>query len=169
VSALFEASNATGVDADQGNNAALAAGAVYVFTRAGAQWSQQAYVKASNTEANDQFGSSVALSTDGRMLAVGAAGEASNAFGVGGNEASNAASSAGAVYVFTREDAQWSQQAYVKASNAGADDRFGSSLGLSADGRTLAVGASGEDSNATGVGADHGNNAASGAGAVYVF
>jgi hypothetical protein len=47
-------------------------GAVYVFTRAGTAWTQQAYVKASNTGADDWFGLSVALSADGTRLAVGA-------------------------------------------------------------------------------------------------
>ena len=48
-------------------------GAVYVFVRDGAGvWSQQTYVKASNTEAGDQFGERVALSDDGSTLAVDA-------------------------------------------------------------------------------------------------
>jgi hypothetical protein len=50
-----------------------------VFTRSGATWTQQAYVKASNTDAGDQFGISVALSGDGNTLAVGASLEASAA------------------------------------------------------------------------------------------
>ena len=44
------------------------------------------YAKASNTDANDQFGSSVSLSSDGNTLAVGAIGEDSNATGIGGDE-----------------------------------------------------------------------------------
>jgi len=76
----------------------LRAGAVYVFTRSGEVWSQQAYVKASNTNANDWFGLSVTL--DGDILAIGAYGEASNGTGVnGGGQADNSAFQAGAVYV----------------------------------------------------------------------
>src|SRR5262245_24489491 len=111
-----------------------------------------AYVKASNTGAGDQFGSSVALSADGSTLAVGAWLEDSVAAGIGGNQADNSAPAAGAVYLFTRSGTTWSQQAYVKASNTGANDWFGSSVALSADGSTLAVGASREDSAATGIG-----------------
>ena len=59
---------------------------------------QQAYVKASNTGASDQFGFSVALSGD--TLVVGAPQEASNATGVNGNQADNTAASSGAAYVF---------------------------------------------------------------------
>jgi len=169
VAALFEDSNATGVGGDQANNSASQAGAVYVFTRAGSTWSQQAYVKASNTGASDRFGWAVALSADGSTLAVGAYLEASNAMGAGGDQADNSASAAGAVYVFTRAGSTWSQQAYLKASNTGAGDRFGEAVALSADGSTLAVGAFGEDSNAMGVGGDQANNGATDAGAIYVY
>jgi trimeric autotransporter adhesin len=127
------------------------------------------YVKASNTGAGDEFGWSVALSADGDTLAVGAPLEDSNATGVNGDGANNDASNSGAVYVFTRAGATWAQQAYVKASNTGANDRFGHSVALSADGDTLAVGAYFEDSNATGVNGDQDNNAASNSGAVYLY
>ena len=83
------------------------------------------YFKASNTGANDIFGVAVALSADGSTLAVGASGEDSNATGIDGNLNDNSASNAGAVYVFTRSGANWAQQAYIKASNTGAGDRFG--------------------------------------------
>ena len=62
VGAPQEGSNATGVNGDQANNSAANSGAVYVFTRTGGVWTQQAYLKASNTEAEDQFGVSVAIS-----------------------------------------------------------------------------------------------------------
>ncbi len=74
------------------------AGAAYVFTRSGSIWSQQDYVKASNTGAFDHFGISVALSADGSALAVGAHDEDSN--GIGGNQADNSALNAGAVYIY---------------------------------------------------------------------
>jgi hypothetical protein len=147
VGADGEESNATGIDGDPTNNSAQDSGAVYVFTRSGSTWSQQAYVKASNTGALDHFGVSVALSADGSTLAVGAYGEDSSAIGTDGNGADNSAADSGAVYVFTRSGSTWSQQAYVKASNTGADDWFGISAALSADGGILAAGAYREDSS----------------------
>jgi hypothetical protein len=165
VGAPFEDSAATGVGGDETNDSAGAAGAVYLFVRSGTSWSQQAYIKASNTDASDQFGRSVAL--DGDTLAVGAIGEASGVTGVGGDETNNSASFAGAVYVFVRSGTSWSQQAYAKASNTDASDEFGRSVAL--DGDTLAVGARQEDSGATGVGGDETNDSATRAGAVYVF
>ncbi|WP_220459083.1 FG-GAP repeat protein [Acidovorax sp. FHTAMBA] len=169
VGAYVERSNATGIDGNQADNSAPGAGAAYVFTRSGSTWSQQAYVKASNTEAGDAFGISVALSGDGNTLAVGAVGEGSIATGIDGDQADNSAGSAGAVYVFARSGSTWSQQAYVKASNTGAVDAFGVSVALSGDGNTLAVGAMREASNATGIDGNQADNSAFNAGAVYVF
>jgi cysteine-rich repeat protein len=169
VGARGEDSAATGVDGDQLNDNAFGSGAAYVFTRSGATWSQQAYLKVSNTGAYDQFGVSLALSADGSTLAIGATGESSAATGIDGDQTDDSANGAGAVYVFTRSGATWSQQAYVKASNTGLRDAFGASVALSADGSTLAVGASDERSAATGVNGDQTDNSAGDAGAVYVF
>jgi len=151
-----EASNATGIGGDQNNNALANAGAAYVFTRSGAAWSQQAYIKASNTGSNDVFGWSLALFEE--TLAVGAAGEASSASGINGNQNDDSAPYTGAVYVFTRSGIAWSQQAYIKASNSGSNDFFGWSLALTGD--VLAVGASREDGS---------NNSLADSGAVYLF
>lgn len=169
VGAFAEAGGAIGIGGLQTDNSAFTAGAVYVFTRSASTWSQQAYIKASNTQADDSFGRSVALSADGNTLAVGAYFEDSSAIGVGNSQTDNSAAQAGAVYVFTRSASTWSQQAYVKASNTGANDNFGYSVALSADGNTLATGAFGEASNASGIGALQTDNSATRAGAVYVF
>jgi hypothetical protein len=83
-------------------NGAFESGAVYVFTRSGGTWTQQAYVKASNTAAlgGDGFGAQVALSVDGTTMAVGATGEDSNATGFGGSQTNNSATDSGAVYLY---------------------------------------------------------------------
>ncbi|NOY93395.1 MAG: integrin [Deltaproteobacteria bacterium] len=169
VGAYGESSAATGIDGDQADDSMPRAGAVYVFTRVDTTWSQQAYVKASNTGAGDEFGLAIALSDDGSTLAVGAALEASPAMGVDANPLDNRGTDAGAVYVFTRARGIWSQQVYIKASNTGVEDEFGSALALSGDGATLAVGAFQEDSDATGVDGDQTNPSATDSGAVYVF
>jgi hypothetical protein len=165
VGAWQEDSNATGVNGDQSNNSANTSGAAYVFVRSGANWTQQAYLKASNTEASDGFGLSVAAS--GNTIAIGAHQEASNATGVNGDQSNNSAGLAGAAYVFVRSGTSWTQQAYLKASNTDAVDNFGYSVAVS--GETVVVGAYGEDSNATGITGDQSNNSATNAGAAYVF
>ncbi|HVZ61189.1 MAG TPA: hypothetical protein VG892_10435 [Terriglobales bacterium] len=169
VGAPGEASSATGINGNQANNSAPAAGAVYVFTINGGVLNQQVYVKASNTESADSFGTTVAFSSDGNTLAVGAPFESSNATGINGNQANNSTPAAGAAYVFTRSGTTWSQQAYVKASNTGASDQFATRIALSGDGSTLAVGAFAEDSNATGINGNQADNSAAQSGAVYLF
>ncbi|MBZ0326733.1 MAG: FG-GAP repeat protein [Altibacter sp.] len=169
VGAQYERSNATGVNGNQANNSLTQAGAVYVFNRSGTTWSQEAYIKASNTGSGDSFGNNLSINSDGTLLAVGARWEASNATGINGNQADNSATYAGAVYVFNRIGTTWTQGAYIKASNTGVGDSFGFSISLSDSGNHLAVGAMNEASNATGINGNQSNNSASYAGAVYVF
>jgi hypothetical protein len=69
-------------------------GAAYVFVRNGTSWTQQAYLKASNTEQGDYFGFSVSISED--TIVVGAVGEDSNATGVNGTQTDNSAFHSGA-------------------------------------------------------------------------
>ncbi|HMZ20039.1 MAG TPA: choice-of-anchor Q domain-containing protein, partial [Blastocatellia bacterium] len=165
VGAEQERSNATGVNGDQNNDLAVNSGAAYVFVRNGVTWSQQAYLKASNTESNDFFGTDVAVSGD--TVVIGAPVEDSGATGINGNQNDNTIGDSGAAYVFVRNSAVWSQQAYLKASNTGANDSFGDNVAISGD--TVVIGAYRESSNATGVNGDQNNNAASEAGAAYVF
>jgi hypothetical protein len=165
VGAPLEASNATGVNGNQADNSASLSGAVYVFVRSGTTWTQQAYLKASNTEANDFFGNSVAIS--GETMVVGASQEASNATGINGDGTDNSAFRAGAAYIFVRNAGVWTQQAYLKASNTEANDFFGVSVAIS--GETVVVGAYTEASNATGINGNQTDNSAFQAGAVYIF
>lgn len=172
VSAPMESSSATGINGKQADESAYSSGAVYVYRRTGNGWPQQAYIKASNTGSNDQFGYAVALSADGNTMAVSAVYEDSAARGINGNQADNSAGESGAVYVFTRTGNAWAQQAYIKASNTGGQedgDTFGYTVSLSGDGNTLAVGAPSEDSAAAEINGDQANNSAVGAGALYVF
>tara|TARA_B110000483_G_scaffold142539_1_gene170415 strand:- start:12656 stop:14212 length:1557 start_codon:yes stop_codon:yes gene_type:complete len=146
----------------------ISTGAVYAWVYDGA-WSQQAYIKASNTDPDDVFGARLALSGDGLTLAVGAQLEDSSARGINGPQEDNSATDAGAVYVFSWTGEEWEQEDYVKAANAEEFDEFGSSLSLSNDGSVLAVGAHFEDSSATGNGGDPSDNSAFDSGAVYLF
>jgi hypothetical protein len=206
VGAYGEASNAIGINCNgdnidtngngipdcQEDNSLIASGAVYIYTQSNNTWTQQAYVKASNTGDSDGFGRTVTLSADGNTLAVGAVYEDSNALGVNciGNsvdadsngipdcQEDNSIPNVGALYIFTRNSNTWTQNAYVKASNTGGwNENFGGSVSLSADGNTLAVGVAYEDSDATGIGGNPANdcgttspsNCATDSGAVYLY
>lgn len=169
VSAIGEDSNATGINGNQTDNAIIDSGAVYLFNRTGTNWTQEAYIKSSNPNDNDNFGYSVVLSGNGNTLAVGALQEDSNATGINGDQTNNAAVGSGAVYVFVKVSNIWSQQAYIKASNTGTSDRFGEFIDLSYDGNTLVAGAGGESSSSTGINGNQASNTAQFSGAAYVF
>ncbi len=167
VGAPGEDGGATGVNGPQGDTSAPESGAAYVFVRSGGTWTQQAYLKASNTDARDWFGSAVAISGD--TIVVGAPQEDSAAIGIGGDAADDTSEDAGAAYVFVRSGTTWTQQAYLKASNTGAGDYFGTSVGISGD--TIVVGARYEDSPASGIDGFQGDDQIlfQGSGATYVF
>jgi hypothetical protein len=165
IGARNEDSAATGTNGSQNNNDAPDAGAAYVFVRNGTNWSQEAYLKPSNTGLEDRFGAAVAISGD--TVVVGARYEDSSARGVNENENNDAAANSGAAYVFVRTGTNWSQQAYLKASNADAGDFFGDSVAV--DGDTVVAGAAGESSRARQVNGNQTDNSALIAGAAYVF
>ena len=77
------------------------------------------------------------------------------------------------MYLFKRDTTtgNWSQDAYIKASNAGANDHFGWSVSIS--GTTIVVGARKERSNQKGItntdGAASADDSYTSSGAVYIF
>jgi hypothetical protein len=146
---------------------------VEVFERDGDAWTGAAELARSW---NWGFGSQMALAADGSVLAVGSPDDRSGAIGVGDLQTDNFEPGLGAVHVFRREQASvWTLAAFVKASNNGVGLEFGlplgfgSSVALSADGSTLAVGAPGETSAAVGIGGDQTDSSFIEAGAVYLY
>jgi hypothetical protein len=87
------------VNGEPFDNGAPNSGAAYVFVRSGTNWSQRAYLKASNTESADDFAWCVAVS--GETVVVGGDEEDNNARGVNGDQSNNSAPDSGAAYVFT--------------------------------------------------------------------
>lgn len=176
-------------------NGGTNSGAVYTFRKGPNGWEEDAHIKASNAEQSDVFGTSIALSTDGSTLAVGAIGETSMATGINGEQADNSCFyfanenyvidekckeagryqvrdtlSNGAVYVFQYADQLWTQEAYIKPSSAFFRTIFGASVDLSGDGNTLAVGAPGDASKATSINGDATQNIEyANTGAAYIF
>ena len=171
VGAPREDSNATGINGTQTDNTLADSGAVYVFTKTNNVWQQEAYIKASNTDAGDHFGSSVSLSGDGKTLAVGAEKESSNATSIDGDGTNDLAANSGAVYVFYKATSSWVQQAYLKSSNSEANDEFGGfgAIDVSEDGNTIAIGALKDDSGETGIGGTGTNNTSVDAGSAYIY
>jgi hypothetical protein len=171
VGAREESSGAAGVAlASAGNDDSRpSAGAVYVYVEAGPMtWNLEAYIKATNPNADDWFGDSLSLSGD--ILAVGARNEDSQARGADGDseaQNNNNAGGAGAVYVYRRSTGSWVSHSYVKATHTEFRDDFGLSVALEGD--QLFIGSPGDDSAATGVNGDASDNTRMDAGAVFLY
>ncbi len=131
------------VGANREDSGANNAGAAYLFARDQGgtdNWGQVKKLTASDVQADDYFGHPVSISGD--VLVIGAWGEDS-----GG-------SLAGAAYVFERNQGgadNWGQVKKLTASDAQADDRFGTAVSINGD--VLLVGAWGEDTGAGDAGA----------------
>ncbi len=119
------------------DTSAIDSGAVYLFTKTSGSWTQSAYIKASNMDPGDAFGSALAIKSG--LLIVGAPQEDSNGIGLDRNKANNASENAGAVYVYRRLNQRWVETRYIKGQYTQAGARFGAALAL--DGNDLLVGA----------------------------
>lgn len=161
----YDKSTSRGIDGDETDTSGNQVGAAWVYTFDGTAWTQQAYLKAANADSGDRFGHSVSL--DGDLLAVGAPGEAGVEAGLNGDDSSNVASDAGAIYLFERTGGSWAQTGYLKAPVVGSDDFFGQQVALQ-DGLLLA-GAPGDDSSARTVDGEADDDAATEAGAAWLF
>ncbi len=115
----------------------LNAGAAYIFTRSGSTWTQQAKITASDAQASDFFGWSVAVNSDGTFAIIGAWGEDGGA--------GDPAGGAGAAYIFSRSESTWTEIKKLTASDAQAGDGYGGNVSISGDGTYTAVSASTED------------------------
>jgi FG-GAP repeat/Cadherin-like beta sandwich domain len=162
IGAPGERSTAAGIGGNPATKGGEAIGAVFVYTRVGATWPLQAYIKAAAPDPYDNFGTSIAL--QGNTLVVGSPGE-SAAIGAAGID--NSLPDSGATFVFGRTGTTWNQKTRLKASNAEANDEFGHAVALS--GGTLIASATEEDSATTGTTGEPADNSGASVGAVYVF
>ena len=117
------------VGASGNDDAGFSSGSAYVFRYDGAGWVEEAKLTASDAAGADLFGWSVAV--DGDTVAVGALFDDADAI------------DSGSAYVFYYDGARWVEEAKLTASDAAADDEFGSSVAVAGD--TVAVGARSSD------------------------
>jgi cysteine-rich repeat protein len=111
------------VGAPSSEGEAIGSGSAYVFRRDGS-WVQEAKLTASDGGRGDSFGSVVSISGDTAI--------------VGAPRHDGVGNLSGAVYVFRRVSS-WRQEAKLTASDAAADDHFGTTVFI--DGDRLVVGA----------------------------
>lgn len=136
------------VGAPQANPNSIAdAGKVYVYTRSGTSWTQEAILTATVKTAGDKFGCSIATSAYGDTIVIGA-----NSYNDVG------ATDCGAAYVFTRTDTSWTQTNIITASDRATSDNFGWIVDIDASGTRIAVGAYNKTVQAVG-----------GAGKAYIY
>lgn len=93
-----ESSGGRTVGADPSAGSSDYSGAAYLYVRVGHDWMPSGFFKASNRDANDGLGYSVALSADTAFAA--AVYESSNASGIDGDQTDNSLMNSGAVYAF---------------------------------------------------------------------
>ncbi|MFN2500688.1 MAG: carboxypeptidase regulatory-like domain-containing protein [Pyrinomonadaceae bacterium] len=105
-------------------------GSAFVFVRTGTTWALQSQLNAVGGAADDQFGSSVAISGDSVIV-----GAFADDVGTNGQQ--------GSAYVFLRSGTTWTQQAQLNAGDGFANDFFG--IAVAIDGETAVVGADGDD------------------------
>ncbi|MGA2976764.1 MAG: chitobiase/beta-hexosaminidase C-terminal domain-containing protein [Spirochaetia bacterium] len=104
-------------------NANTTKGEAYVFTKSGSTWSQTELI-AGDGVAGDQFGCSVAISSNGGTVVIGAM---------------NANTTKGEAYVYN--GTSWGTETKLKAADGASGDQFGYSVSVSSDGSTLVIGA----------------------------
>ena len=115
------------------------AGATYIYSRSGTVWTQEAKIIASDKAANDTFGQSVSISSDGSRVVVGA--YTSDPGGTG---------NAGSAYIYSRSGTTWTEEAKIIASDKVTGDQFGKSVSMTSDGSRVVVGAYNSDPGGTG-------------------
>lgn len=105
-------------------------GAAYVFIRSGTSWTQQQKLRPSDPASEDNFGISVALSSDGKTAIIGA-----------NHKSDNPLMANGAAYVFVLSGTSWTQQQKLQPDDKASVDYFGGAVSLSSDGHTALIGA----------------------------
>ena len=164
VGAPYERSRSRQNGIGQQDNTGSFNGAAYVFSKENGEWQQKAYFKGSNTEEEDFFGTGTAVFGD--RIAISATGDDSLEAIIENPDKDNPFCNASAVYLFEARNGSWTETDYLKSSNIECSDGYGISLAMSGD--LIAVGASGEDSDANGINGNGLDNSALGAGAVYI-
>jgi hypothetical protein len=101
------------------------AGAAYVYTRTGTNWTQEAKLTASDGDISDYFGYSVSINGDSAIVG-----------------ARNKEAVTGAAYIFTRTGTTWTEQQKLLASDGEPEDQYG--LSVSINGDSASVGRSGD-------------------------
>ena len=100
-------------------------GAVYLYSRSGAIWSNVTTLTPANLAVGLNFGSSLSINDAGNVVAIGANGSSTLT---------------GAVYIFANVSGTWTEQAEIKPSTSANNDIFGASVALTGNATHVVVG-----------------------------
>src|SRR6056300_1717713 len=128
-------------------------GAAYIFTKSGGSWDTGTRIVASDAQAGDYFGRTVAISGDGNTVIAGAYYE--------DGPPSSPVGNSGSAYIFTRTNGSWDTGTKITNPDPGPNDYFGFGIALSGDGNTAIVGAYQDDGPPSAPAPDSGS--------VYIF
>lgn len=117
-------------------------------------WQLISEIKPDIQDPNDRFGCCLDISLDTNTLLVGAYGEKSNSPEINGDVHDNSLKDAGAAYVFKKVNGIWVQQVFLKPVINQTNFYFGSSTKISADGNTILISSTSDNTSITGI---HGN------------
>ena len=127
----------------------------------------------SNTRSFDaQFGTALALSPDGRFLAIGHPGDDGAGSGVLAPPLAAGGSPLGAVYLFERNTAGWKARNVVKPSylpGRGKGAGFGAAVSFGDAGRTLVIGQPGESTYVPNPGNEQDEPGGGASGALWIY
>jgi hypothetical protein len=158
---------AVGAPRARASNMGQSPGDAFVYERAGAgAWSMTQPFRSPAPRASDWYGYVVKLSAASTLL-VASVGDASGTAGLMGDPKNDAAIDSGAIFMYARQRDEWLNTTFIKASNPGNPDYFGSAIATYGD--TLVTTSPGEASDAAGVNGNQASDAAPSAGAAYVF
>ena len=149
---------------------------VTLFRWDGSQWQREVGIvppdiTSAGQAAHSTWGQSMSFSRNADWFAFGDPANVTAGAGVS-HELIGEGQRHGAAYLFKRVEGSggnWNFFSLIKAPHPGAEDSFGETVALSGSGRTLAVGAVFEDSNARGVDGNQLDNSRPESGAAYLY
>jgi len=144
-----------------------------VYRRNGSGWQRDpgfTYVGGRATKPpSNYYGGSVAISADGRFIAVGSPGDQNAGSGVVRGPLTRNSDYSGAVFVFERKPTAWSLRNMIKPNVPSKYLGFGENVSFGDNGKILAVGSPYDDSAARGIDGDQTDTSAPDSGAAWLY
>ena len=133
------------IGATRDDNNETDSGSAYIFDLSETVWTQQAIITAGDAEESAEFGRDVSINAVGDRVVIGAYLD------------NDIEDDSGSVYIFTRGETGWTEEAKITAADGAINDQFGIAVAINADGDRAVIGSHLDD--------DKGNNS----GSAYIY